>query len=187
MVSLRCFPGCTILVAPSCASPREGSIASSAEAARHIGGLGGSSREEGSPSFFDSMIISPGHIPTEPRVPGSNPGGRAYNELTRREALFWSHVDRSAGPDACWPWRGSLFFSGYGQVAWRIGGVLRRFRAHRLALLFVCGPEGLGQEGAHACHNRVCCNPHPSHVHWATHAENMAETRAARARAREAA
>ena len=51
-------------------------------------------------------------------------------------------IDRSAGPDACWPWELSTGSHGYGQ-AWDVD---------------------------HVCHNRLCCNP--SHLRLLTNREN---------------
>ena len=37
----------------------------------------------------------------------------------RRSARFWAYVDRSGGPDACWPWHGTRRGeSDYGQFSW---------------------------------------------------------------------
>ena len=50
-------------------------------------------------------------------------------------AYFWSRVDQSAGPDACWPWTACKRPNGYGAVSWqgRDGG------AHRVAFLLSGG------------------------------------------------
>ncbi|MEU9705097.1 HNH endonuclease [Streptomyces sp. NPDC047981] len=70
--------------------------------------------------------------------------------------VFLFDVDRSAGPDDCWPWIGHRTAKGYGQF--QIGG--RKKRAHRWLVewalgdvleadIFVC----------HTCDNPPCCNP----------------------------
>lgn len=66
----------------------------------------------------------------------------------------WSKVDRSGGPDACWPWTASLDRWGYGQVRWR-GTILR---AHRVTWELEHGapPDG---ELDHTCRRRPCVNP----------------------------
>jgi hypothetical protein len=49
---------------------------------------------------------------------------------------FWSRVDRSGGPDACWPWVGnSRYTSGYGRV-WFCG---KDARSHRVAYTLAVG------------------------------------------------
>lgn len=68
---------------------------------------------------------------------------------------FWSRVDRSGGPDACWPWLGSINAKGYGRRHHQ--GKLTL--AHRVALLIsgVTIPEGYTVD--HLCRNRACQNP----------------------------
>ena len=71
-------------------------------------------------------------------------------------ARFWSKVDRSGGPDACWPWKAALRSTGYGIFS------VARFdnrSAHRIAHMLSGGtiPEGLFV--CHHCDNRLCCNP----------------------------
>ncbi len=77
---------------------------------------------------------------------------------------FWSKVDKSGGPEACWPWRDGLFSDGYGQF--RMQGCSKR--AHRLAF-----GEGLDKslQVLHSCDNPICCNP--AHLRQGTHCENM--------------
>ena len=93
------------------------------------------------------------------------------------EERFWSKVDRSGGPGACWPW-GAPGDSGYGTFT--IGpqppGGKRaksvRTRAHRFAYSLMYGaiPDGLTVdhlchntdktcEGGTTCQHRRCCNP----------------------------
>ena len=67
---------------------------------------------------------------------------------------FWSKVDRSAGPDACWPWIAGCFNTGYG--AFSIYGSNRL--AHVCAWYFTYG-EWPTQNILHRCDNRPCCNP----------------------------
>ncbi|MGY1914155.1 HNH endonuclease signature motif containing protein [Blastococcus sp. SYSU DS0973] len=65
------------------------------------------------------------------------PGGGSYvfkplSDLyaQRRSARFWPYVDRSAGPDACWPWHGNRRFdTDYGNFSWEG----RPVPAHRIA------------------------------------------------------
>lgn len=70
---------------------------------------------------------------------------------------FWSKVDQSGGPDACWPWTGGRLpdeFKQYG-LFWLDGQMTR---AHRVACHLGNGP--LGESNAlHSCDNPPCCNP----------------------------
>jgi len=49
--------------------------------------------------------------------------------------------------------------------------------ALRAALVMLTGENPSGMDAAHgACHNRLCCNPHPEHgASWKTRADNMAD------------
>jgi hypothetical protein len=76
---------------------------------------------------------------------------------------FWSKVDRSAGPDGCWPWLGARK-DAYGSVD-------RSDRAHRAAFQLSGGVIPPGQLVRHLCHNTLCCNP--AHLAAGTHADNM--------------
>lgn len=100
---------------------------------------------------------------------------------------FWSKVDRSGGPEACWPWTAYVApDAGYGQF-WDGS---RLVKAHRFAAGAVMHPGDVD----HTCHNasacaggvdcphRRCCNP--AHLEPTTHAENV---RRGRSGAREAA
>jgi radical SAM protein with 4Fe4S-binding SPASM domain len=88
---------------------------------------------------------------------------------------FWSRVDQSGGPDACWPWTQSIEEHGYGQLNWKaLGG---HCRAHVVAYELTYGEIPLDPELErrldvdHKCHNadlscpggpcvhRSCCNP----------------------------
>lgn len=80
---------------------------------------------------------------------------------------FWAHVDKSAGPDACWPWTGGKNKAGYGICRHSADSRL----AHRVAFFLTYGymPD---DSADHQCHNadpdckggvtdphRACCNP----------------------------
>jgi hypothetical protein len=76
-----------------------------------------------------------------------------------REALeqrFWSHVDRSGGPDFCWPWTGRVHKSGFGLFDTESGPV----SADRLALALARGRGFASEERIErSCPVRRCCNP----------------------------
>lgn len=93
---------------------------------------------------------------------------------------FWAKVDRSGGPDACWPWTGFIDREGYGLI--RLGDT--SVTSSRLAWTLTNGVNPEGLEVDHECHNRDiaceggvtcphrrCCNP--SHLDAVTHSVNM--------------
>lgn len=70
---------------------------------------------------------------------------------------FWSRVDKSKGPEACWVWTGALTRSGYGQFY-----VARKKQVAHRWLLGVRRGEPLEwprERGCHRCDNPPCCNP----------------------------
>lgn len=80
---------------------------------------------------------------------------------------FWAKVDRSGGPDACWPFTGAINKYGYGHFS--IDG--KTHRANRVALALgdppdVQRPGGPippreipeGMYSLHNCDLRKCCN-----------------------------
>ncbi|HEY9877558.1 MAG TPA: HNH endonuclease signature motif containing protein [Leptolyngbyaceae cyanobacterium] len=82
---------------------------------------------------------------------------------------FWRRVDKSLGPDECWPWKGALDNgTGYGVIARKKGetGV-----AHRRALELTLGKK-LPPDifACHHCDNPPCCNP--SHLFPGTRSDN---------------
>lgn len=82
---------------------------------------------------------------------------------------FWSKVDKSGGPDACWPWLRRLTPKGYGQFQL---DVRKSVRAHRLAWELdrrVAPPPHLAV--CHDCDNPKCCNP--NHLWLGTQLQNI--------------
>lgn len=78
---------------------------------------------------------------------------------------FWRHVDRSGGPDACWPWTRGKTSAGLGAL-WHQGEAVT---AHRAALYFLghlpstkSGKPGRRDSRylvVRTCGNPACCNP----------------------------
>jgi hypothetical protein len=74
----------------------------------------------------------------------------------QRDALterFWSKVDRTGGPEACWPWTEATLY-GYG--VFRVGK--RKVKAHRFAYVVTYGVEPVDTID-HLCHDASVCNP----------------------------
>lgn len=81
---------------------------------------------------------------------------------------FWSKVEKSGGPDACWLWRAGRFTgTGYGMFS--VGGRIRR--AHRVAFVLAHGEIPEGMCVIHSCDRPACVNP--AHLRLGTHTDNM--------------
>lgn len=71
--------------------------------------------------------------------------------------VLHSRTDRSAGPDACWPFS-TLDNDGYGRVSVRTEhGRLLHLRAHRIAHYLATGEEPIVVR--HRCDFPACANP----------------------------
>lgn len=82
------------------------------------------------------------------------------------------YIDKSGGPEACWPWTGrNRHQFGYG-VIWdkRLG---RAEEAHRVAWRLANGPIPDGHFVLHNCDNPPCCNP--AHLYTGTQKQNIAD------------
>ncbi len=85
---------------------------------------------------------------------------------------LWDAIDKSAGPDECWPWMRGTIPDGYGVVGRednRVGTSL----AHRLVAEEVHGPIPAEVVVMHSCDNPPCCNP--KHLIVGTIAANVAD------------
>lgn len=90
------------------------------------------------------------------------------------EDRFGQYVDRTVGPDACWPWRARLSRDGYG----RLWDGRYSADAHRIAYTLFVGPVPDDMDLDHLCRNRGCVNP--AHLEPVTHDENLRRGRMAR-------
>lgn len=129
-----------------------------------------------------------------------NGRGRAHHlrrgdEMAKRteSERFWAKVDRSGGPDACWPWLGFVRPNGYGLAP----AGRSTMQASRYAWIYANGPISAGLTIDHLCHNRDttcagrgegclhrrCCNPaHLEAVTQSVNTQRAATTRHRRAR-----
>lgn len=82
-------------------------------------------------------------------------------------------VDRSAGANACWPWKASLDKKGYGEIAIKDGSrPSGTYFAHRIALEVLGGVAVSDADKVrHSCDRPICCNPH--HLLVGTQADNV--------------
>jgi hypothetical protein len=70
-------------------------------------------------------------------------------------ARFWEKVDRSGGPEACWPWTAATARNGYGTIRWTD---FKMAVASRVSMELDGRPPGKAHV-LHSCDNPPCVNP----------------------------
>lgn len=81
---------------------------------------------------------------------------------------FYSKVDKSSGPNACWPWLGTTNDKGRGNI--RIDG--RNEPAPKIAWILGNGkPWPIGMNALHYCDNPNCVND--AHIYPGTQYDNV--------------
>lgn len=133
-----------------------------------------------------SVVVEAGRThaaPAAPEVETAPPPSPSGVPSPSVAARFWAKVDKSAGPDACWPWLGGIYPGGYGYFGQgQASGTSAGRRAHRISYELVVGPIPEGYQIDHLCHDPADCTlcdecPHrrcvnPTHLKAVTPREN---------------
>lgn len=83
---------------------------------------------------------------------------------------FWRYVDKSGGPEACWPWISSKgYYGGFKAFSYRT------VMSHRAAFFFGHGADPGDMYVCHRCDNPPCCNP--DHLFLGTALDNNRDAR----------
>jgi hypothetical protein len=83
-------------------------------------------------------------------------------DIAVNTTAYWSKIDASAGPQACWPWNGPSHRQGYGFIgARRYADDIRiMVVAHRVGMRIKLGRAIDSKEMVvHSCSNMACQNP----------------------------
>lgn len=80
-----------------------------------------------------------------------------------KDTRFWSHVDKSNGPESCWLWTGYKDPLGYGMYG-------RHSFAYHYPWEQLHGPIPVGKVLDHICNNPACVNP--DHLRAITQQQN---------------
>lgn len=107
---------------------------------------------------------------TIPMTIGRDGKSRRTHKFCSPACACWFYIDKSGGPDACWPWTSYTNQTNYGIIGW---GRKDTYLAHRVLYedfyKTTIGPLN----ACHKCDNPLCCNP--THIFLGTQQDNLAD------------